>query len=281
MLNLIKADIYRLFHTKSYKVGLVFSALISFLVVAGVAALLAILKGMLEGANVAADGENMNVLAIIFPVLSWLDEGVTIDTVITFVLSIGSLLISTIVTATFVNSEQTSGYIKNIAGQVSSKAMLIFSKVVTIAVVNLSIFVVYSIFSTLAAVIFLSSILKMGNMLPFLGIIGAKFLLFMAIDAIILFLCTLTKSKSFAISIGTIYGIGAVGMVYNMVNTVISMYLKNIKFNLEMFTPDGMDSKLFLSVDSGTIIRSVVVAVIYLIVFTMASCFLMKKRDVK
>ncbi len=273
MLNLIKMDLHRLFHTKSFKVGLLLSAAASFIFIALIAGLLAILQEMLKNPESAE-------AVVFFPAAGWLVNGTSVGEIILTGFGAFSLLVSTILTAIFINSEQSSGYIKNIAGQVSNKGYMIVSKLFTIAVINLAIFAVFSVFSAVSGFVFLSYVIKSVSFLPFIPVLLIKFLLYMAIDAIILFICTLTKSKSFAVAVGVIFGIGITGFVYSALNSLITFITNGTDVKLATFTPDGINSILSINADAGLLIKAVVISVVYIAVFTIASSLVFKKRDV-
>lgn len=274
MFNLIKMDIYRLTRTKSFKTGLIFAVIIPFVAMACLSGLLSIFSEMMK------DPENVAALSA-FPIVSWLSNGVTISEIILTGFGVLSLLISTVLTAIFVNSEQESGYIKNIAGQLPDRGIMIVSKIYAIAVINLVIFVLYTAVSSLSGLLFFQSVLKSGSITPLLITLATKFLLYMAIDTVILFICTLTKSKALSVAIGVIFGIGISGFAFSIINSVLNLVFKTSDINLAIFTPDGMNSLLNINSELDIIVKAIIVAVIYIAGFMLVSSFVMKKRDIK
>lgn len=274
MLNLIKMDIHRLLHMKSFKVALIFSVIIPFVGIAAIAGLLMIFQEMMKSPQDAAALSG-------FPLIGWLVNGVTLPEIILTSFNILSLMISTILTAIFINSEQETGYIKNIAGQLPNKGTMIVSKICTIAVINLVIFVMYTALSSVAGLLFFQSMLKSGPVVPLISNLAIKFLLYIAIDAVILFICTLTKSKALAVAIGAIFGIGISGFVYNILNSILNLIFKTDNINLSFFTPDGMNSFLSLSSEADILIKAIIVAVIYIVFFMIVSSIVIKRRDVR
>lgn len=274
MLNLIKMDIHRLFHTKSFKVAIIFSAILPFVGIAVVSGLLLIFQEMMKSP------ENAQALAA-FPLFGWLTNGVTLPEIVLTGFNVLSLIVSTVLTAIFINSEQETGYIKNIAGQLSNRGTMIVSKICTIAVINLVIFAIYTGISSLACMLFLQFVLKSGSLTPLLTTLAVKFLLYMAIDAIILFICTLTKSKALSVAIGVIFGIGISGFSYSILGNILNLVFKTTNINLSFFTPDGMNSILAINSEADIIIKAIIVAVIYIAGFMIASSIVIKKRDVR
>lgn len=270
MFNLIKMDLNRLFRTTSFAVGLILSAIISFLCIS----ILSFFMGMID--NPEAVSESAGLLMV-----DWKANGIFLTDLIKSSFNILSLLISTSLTAIFVNAEQSSGYIKNIAGQIPNKSMIAVSKFFSIVVINFAIFIVYFAVSALSGLLFFSSMLKAGDFISLLIALAVKFLLYIAVDTIILFVCTLTKSKTLAVAIGVVFGIGISKMIYNMLDTFLNMVFKVSDINLAIFTPDGMNSVVDAGTETDVIIRGIVVAVIYIAIFLIASGAIMKNRDIK
>lgn len=271
MSNLIKADIYRLFNTKSYKIGMIISLVISFLSIAAIA-------GICKAIPLFTDPEAMAFL-LAFPYASW-TEGVSIFTVMATSTNFLSLMVTCMLASTFVNEEQTSGFVKNIAGQVKDKGMLIFSKFIVLAFVALSVILCYMAGSSIAALVFFGGALNFTSAASFFTVILVKFLIFLSVNAIILFLCTLTKSKSLAVAVGVVFGSGATMIIYFVASLVITA-ITSIDITLSKFTPDGLIFGLGMNSEPAALIKALVVALIYAVVFLGLSTLVMKKRDTK
>lgn len=273
MFNLIKMDVYRLFHTRSFKVGLIFSALLPFVAIACLAGFLFLMMELMKSPESAELFTDTSFTG-------WITDGVALSDIILTGFGVFSILVSTVLTSIFINTEQESGYIKNIAGQISSRQKMIVSKLCTIAVINLAIFVIYTVASAVAGLIFFQSTVNSNSIGSLMAILGTKLLLYIAIDAIILFICTLTKSKALSVAIGVIFGIGITGIVYSALSSALGLIWKDANINLANFTPDGMNSLLSINSEIDFLIKAILVAVIYIVVFVIASAFVIKKRDI-
>ena len=111
-------------------------------------------------------------------------------------------------------------------------------------------------------------------------VIGVKYLLFLSIVAIIIFLCTLTKSSSLAIAFGVIFGTGMTTIVY----TAVSFFLETVtKHSIQVasFTPDGFAFKLSILSQPEVLAKGCVLSVIYIAVFLILSAVVMNKRDTR
>ena len=112
-----------------------------------------------------------------------------------------------------------------------------------------------------------------------LAALGLRLMLHLAINAIIIFICTLTKSHSIAMVAGCIFGIGVTKIVYTAAEIFFSML--KIKFPIGDYMPDGVNSQLALDSVGEIYIKAIVVSIAFMAVFTMANYFILRKRDVK
>ena len=108
MLNLIKMDMYRLFRTKSFRIGLIIAFALSFSCVAVLAALSNLIPMLSE-----SSGATMAEL----PFANWRNNVNLFDIILTST-AVLSLLVSAVIASNFISNEQSNGYVKNIAGQI-------------------------------------------------------------------------------------------------------------------------------------------------------------------
>lgn len=269
MTDLIKMDIYRLVHSKSFKVGLLFSIIIPLLVIGAM------------GTVIRLSGTEIDDMSVNIFIKMWIGKGFSLGQVIMIGLESLSLLISTVLTVLFVNEEQSDGFIKNIAVIVPNRGMLVVSKFCGIAVINLSIFLVYTIVSVIAGAVCMSSVLIKGPVLYTIFVWLVKFLLYMAIDSIILCICMLTKSRSLAIGVSVIWGIGVIRIVYSAIGAFINMAIRGLHIDVSLFTPDGVNAILTLKSEPDVLIRGVIISLIYSAVFVLMTSVILNRRDVK
>ena len=83
-------------------------------------------------------------MELVFPIVSWLG-GVDFADVVFAGTNAFALFVSCMVVASFIGAEQSCGYIKNIAGQLSNKGMTIASKFVVTCFVQLMILIIYTL----------------------------------------------------------------------------------------------------------------------------------------
>ena len=271
MLNLIKMDLYRLFKTKSLKTGLIISAMISFVTIA----IIAFLSNLVP--QLSADSQV--TMTEMMPFVNWRNSVSFYDIILTAT-NVLSLMVSAVLASIFINEEQINGYIKNIAGQVKNKGMMIVAKFVALAVMTLFVLIAYTAGATVSGFVFFNKVITYEGLTQFLAVFGTKYVIYLSVNAIILFLCTLTKSKTLSVAVGVIFGSGASIIVYNIISTFIGIVLK-LEVPVASYVPDGLVFGLTMTAPSAEIIKAIAVAVAYIVVFIVASMVVMKKRDTR
>lgn len=290
MLNVIKMDLYRLSRSKSLKVGLIIALIISFAAVALSAALVAIMT-MLQEADPSLN-EGVAEMGMIFPVLAW-TQGVDLAQITLTFSGVFSLGLSVIISAVFVTEEQITGYGKNYLGQLPDKGYSVVSKLVATSVIHMLVFLIYTLVSAGAGALLFSKYITgfaAGNLALTMSL---RFLLYLAVNAIIVFLCLLTKSKSASMIIGVIIGVGASKAAYSGITSALTAIIGRIANKPEFefpavggVIPDGVEEMLInqnflFNPTAGLIVRAIAVSVIYIVVFTLLSVIVVRKRDVK
>ena len=271
MTKLIKMDLYRLFKTKSFKILLLTAISISFVAVALIIGIAKLVPMLPENSQAT--------MASAFPFLSWI-ENVSVFDVIYTSLYVLSFMVVSILTAIFISSERSSGYIKNIAGQINSKSMIVVSKFATLAIATLIIFVSYIVGSFASAQIFIHNSLNYTHFAEFACAVGVKYLLCLAIVAIIIFLCTLTKSSSLAVAFGIIFGTGITSIIYSTVSFFLET-ITNHSISISSYTPDGFAFQLSMTSQPELLLKGCLLAVAYIVSFLFLSAFVMNKKDTR
>ena len=277
MIKLIKMDMRRLFHSKAFIAVLILSAVISFLTLSIILGFSKLLLTMSNLGEYEMSAEEYMVIREVFH-LDWVNQGAEIGELIYTVLDI-SLFFSCILTAIFVIAEYESGYIKNIAGQIPNRGMLAISKLCPIAVYNFCIIVIFCLAASFAGLIFVPQVLS-GNIPLLMEVLLTKFLLYIAVDTIILFVCVTSKNKAFSIGVSVVSGLGVTGTLYDALSFILSKVFGGIDISISKFIPDGINEQISLASNTSTIVQALVVAVVYIGVFSYLSNMAMKKLDV-
>lgn len=273
MLNLIKMDLYRFFHSKVFKGGIIATAIIAFLGMLLNLAILEIMKLAIQD-----DPSGTESMAFIFPIISWLG-GVDFADIVFVGTCTLSLLVSCMMVASFIGAEQSCGYVKNIAGQLKSRGMTVISKFIVTCFIQLLVLLIYTIICSLCAVSFFNQYIESYSIGILVEGLLLRFLLYCAIDAVVVFFCTLTKRHTIAMVVGAILGIGVTNLAYLAINSLLSMI--KITVNVSNFMPDGINGLINVANLGTIVVKAIVVSVVFIAGFLIGAVMLFKKRDVK
>lgn len=273
MWNLIKMDLYRLFTGKIMKVG----AIMAFLVSVGY---MLMSLGLVELCKFvsANDAEAAMGFALIIPQAEWA-FGINFADIVLNGTAAFSLFIGCMITANFIGSEQSCGYTKNFAGQLPNKGYMAISKFIVTSIAQFVVLFIYSVVSAVFAEILFGKYINGYNISALVGALGLRLILYFAINAIIVFVCTLTKSHAIAMVVGCIFGIGVTKFAYMAISVVLGAL--KIDFPISDYMPDGINSQLSVDTVGELIIKAIVVSLVFITVFLGANYFLQRKRDVK
>ena len=273
MWNLIKMDFYRLFTGKTMKVG----AIAAFLISAGY---MLMSFGIVELCKYVTgnDPDAAMGLAIIIPQAGWI-YGIDFADIVFGGTAAFSLFVGCMISANFIGSEQSCGYTKNFAGQLTDKGYMAISKFVVTSIAQLVILFIYTAVSSAFAEILFGKYISGYNISDLIRALCLKLLLYFAINAIIVFLCTLTKSHSIAMVAGSIFGIGVTQFAYSAIEVVL-VTLK-IDLPISSYMPDGLNNQLSISTAGSLTVNAIVVSIVFIAVFLGANYFVQRKRDVR
>lgn len=273
MFNLIKMDFYRLFRSKVIKVGLIAAAIIAFVGMLLNFGVLELIKITMKDDPASAES-----IGFLFPIVTWIVHVDFADVVLTGTNAF-SLFVSCMMVASFIGAEQSCGYVKNVAGQLSNRGMTIVSKYVVTCAIQLFVLIVYIIVSSICAGLFFTSYIKAYSIGKLIAGLALRYLLFCAMNAVLVFVCTLTKSHAVAMVVGAIFGIGVMGLVYKLASALLGMV--KIVVDIEKFMPDGINGLISVASVGDVALKAVIVSVIFIAVFLFGAVLLFKKRDVK
>lgn len=290
MLNLIKMDLYRMFHSLSTWIVLLFTAGAALFCVSMVNIDIesmeedpAYLEEMFDEAPAAESvPEDLQIGLYSVTDPNWVNGDIDAGELVGTQIQSGILaLLCIIFTAVFVNAEQRNGYVKNIAGQLSNRGILILSKLAACAVQVLFIMAVFILSTLLSGEIFWHGRIVAGSFSDLLACLGTQYLLNMGFCALILLLCTLTRSSAFGMTAGILMVLGVLFSVYALISRGISSILPGKDFNLSLYMLEGNIQMAGIGAPAGTMLRAVAVGLVFLIVSAAAAMTVMQKRDVR
>ena len=290
MLNLIKMDLCRMFHSLSTWLILLFTVGAAFFCVAMVNI---DLEAMEEDPSYAqemfdetapaessAEDLQIGLYAVTDP--AWVNGDINTGELISTQMQSGILtLLCVIFTAVFVNAEQKNGYIKNIAGQLRNRGFLAVSKLAASALQVFLIMAVFTLSTVLAGQIFWGGRLAAGSAADLLSFLGAQYLLNLGFCALILLLSILTKSSAFSMTAGIIMVLGVLYSVYALISRAVNELLPVNDFNLSLYMLEANIQMTGIGASSDTMQRAVIVGAAFLAVSVISAMAIMKKRDIR
>ena len=111
-----------------------------------------------------------------------------------------------------------------------------------------------------------------------------KYLLTLAMGAIVLFITTGLYSNVFAIVLSVLFCVGALSLLYMGIDQIISL-LKIKNFSISNYVPDMLYQNISVDAmnkpESAIALTSVIVAVVFTALFVAGAVVLFNKRDVK
>lgn len=241
MFNLIKMDLHRLFRTRSFYMifGIIsmFCVLMFFAIDAG---------GMMEVSN-----QLLDLVAMFFG-----------NSIIPMLLSIGVCI--------FVCSDYSSGYIKNIASGVKTKANIALSKFVTWTIATIIYFILLILLIYVLGSVFIGNII-IGDMSALIQYVGMSLYLHIVVVAFAILATCFLRNSAASITL-TVVATQFVGVLYVVLNKFLNINLipYSVLSNVSGFPVEYSDAwnKLLIS---GSI---------FLVIYIVSACIIMNKKDI-
>lgn len=273
MWNLIKMEFYRLFTSKIMKIAILVACLVCAGYIFAIFGLFWLVDFALE-----TDPEVAAELYGLLPQAAWI-EGVNFAEIVFGASGVFALFVGCIVTSNFIGSEQACGYTKNFAGQIPDKGYIAVSKFVVTSLSQILILVIYTAVSSLLAVTVLGKYINGYDWGILFAALGLRLLLHLAINAIIIFICTLTKSHAISMVFGCVFGLGLMTIAYSIIQMIFGAL--KVNFPIGDYLPDGINNQLALGNVEELVIKAVVVSLVCMAIFVVSNYILIRKRDVR
>lgn len=280
MINLIRMDLHRLVHSVSF-----------WIMIAVVIVLAVFSTGMMkydldlmakEGGSDLRLEENMQTFGIVVETnYEWLDGNIGFDELVNVNLASSLvLLLPVIFIPLFVNGEQKSGFIKNIAGQLPNRGMLVLSKLFMAAVQVFVILAVYSLSVAIAGRFYFGGRFVTGSIMDFWFIFALHYLLHFSFGAVVLMLTILLKSSAFSMVFGILCCCGISVIVYNLINIAVHFINRNSTFDISKYMIETNLRSVKIGLGQSDLIRIFLIGFGFLAVSVVISVVTMQKRDI-
>lgn len=273
MLKLIKMDFYRLFSSKALRAGVIASAILSAGYIFASLGIIGFAKLFLKSDPAAA--EQMGQL---LSQLAWMN-GVNLSTIAFGATSILALFVGCMVSASFIGSEQACGYTKNFAGQLSNKGYMAISKFITTSAVQVIILTIYTVVAAVLGRLVFAKYITGFDVKHLLWALALRLLLHIAMNTIVIFVCSLTKSHAVGMVAGCIFGLGVTNVAYGGIDILLGVM--KIKLSISDYMPDSINLSLGLDTVQRYTGKGIAVALICITVFLLANYYTVRRRDVR
>lgn len=279
MLNLIKMDLHRLSRSISTYIMIFFAAGLAFFTIYMTNHELNIVKenppAVTETSDADSDENTFGIVVDTNPM--WVSGDIDFSEMLGVQLrSDMALILVSIFVTLFVAAERKNGFIKNIAGQFRNRSIMVASKLVAVAVQVLILFATFVLFILISSFIFWGDRLVLTSVSELLQLAGIQYLLHFAFACLITFLCLLSNSSAFSMTIGILLCSSLGTLVYNLIDRVVSHSFRIEKYMLEVNI-----SSVGAGVTSDIAARAIIVSISYILVTMILSMLIVQKRDIK
>lgn len=281
MLNMIKMDLYRMFRTKSlYVIWIVLAAIL--LITTSLCKtdyeLLTEKDAMKQEQVTEPTVDNINVgMMVTLPTEP--GEKVTVFDIF-FANSQGKFyaLFLVIFAVLFSTADISSGYIKNIGGQVGNRGSLIFSRSIALSVFTVLTMTGAFLFQAAANCIVFGE-LEWGNTKVILSYFVAELALHYALVLICMAIAIILKNNVISMVIAVCLSMNVMTIVYGVVNSAIQKIgIQN--FQIYKYTITGKLSLLPMNPSGNECLAAFGVAMVFIVIMISVSSVVFQKRDI-
>ena len=281
MLNIIKMDLYRMFKTKSmYVIWIVLAAIL--LITTSLCKtdyeLLNEKDAMKQEQVTEPTVDNINVgMMVTLPTEP--GEKVTVFDIF-FANSQGKFyaLFLVIFAVLFSTADISSGYIKNIGGQVGNRGSLIFSRSIALSVFSVLTMTGAFLFQAAANCIVFGE-LEWGNTKAILSYFVAELALHYALVLICMAIAIILKNNVISMVIAVCLTMNVMTIVYGVVNSVIQKIgIQN--FQIYKYTITGKLSLLPMNPSGNECLAAFGVAIVFIVMMISVRSVVFQKRDI-
>lgn len=279
MLKLIKMDLYRMFHTKAfYVVWFFLAATIAFSTVMTKEDYKYMQEEAAKGQLETVSEGNLTVgLNVTIPTKP--GEKVTVsDQIFANMQSKFVALFLVIFTVLFSTADITSGYIKNIGGQVKERGNLILSKAVALLIyTGLTLFFYLGIQAICQYAVFGAS--KWGDMEMFWRYFGTEAALHYGLVLVCMAMAIILRSNMLSMTLSVCLCVNVLTIVYSAVDKVLQdMGVKD--FSVIEHTISGKISLLSMTPKASDCVNALGIAGIFGILAVLLTILVFRRRDI-
>mgnify|MGYP005841232993 FL=1 len=283
MLNMIRMELYRMFKTKSmYVIWLVLA--VGILFTTGLSAdemktyTMEEKQEMYEYATGQRESETVNLgMDVTVPTKPG-------DTVSVFDLFYGNIkgkflaLFMVIFAVLYSTADMTSGFVKNIAGQVRDRRRLVFAKGVSLFVYTVLTMLIFTGIQTVSNALFFDEFV-FGPVKEFLQYAGIQTLLHFAFLMIVMCIAIVLRNNVISMMLSVCLCMNVLVIFYSFLDNLIAKaHIKN--FHVLEYTVTGNISFLETNVTAKMAVTALAVSIAFIIVMIEVCSTVFKKKDI-
>lgn len=284
MFNCIKMDLYRMFRMKSfYVIGIILAAATFFTTSMSVLDYNMMKEEAGQNSQVyeqetSSDEEPVNLgMDVTIPTRP--GEMVTVyDQVYANLHGKFIALFMVIFAVLFSASDLSSGYIKNIGGQMKNRGNLILSKAVALFIYTVLTMLFYLCIQTVAQAVCFHE-LQLGSLRDLAVYSAIQILLHYVLLLICMAITIITRSKVFSMAFAVLFCMNVMVILYSTVDKILARF--GIEdFNMLQYTVTGRMALLEMAPSAGGCVKAVTVAVVFGLAVLALSSQIFRKRDI-
>lgn len=284
MFNCIKMDLYRMFRMKSfYVIGIILAAATFFTTSMSVLDYNMMKEEAGQNSQVyeqetSSDEEPVNLgMDVTIPTRP--GEMVTVyDQVYANLHGKFIALFMVIFAVLFSASDLSSGYIKNIGGQMKNRGNLILSKAVALFIYTVLTMLFYLCIQTVAQAVCFHE-LQLGSLRDLAVYSAIQILLHYVLLLICMAITIITRSKVFSMAFAVLFCMNVMVILYSTVDKILARF--GIEdFNMLQYTVTGRMALLEMAPSVGGCVKALTVAVVFGLAVLALSSQIFRKRDI-
>lgn len=284
MFNCIKMDLYRMFRMKSfYVIGIIPAAATFFTTSMSVLDYNMMKEEAGQNSQVyeqetSSDEEPVNLgMDVTIPTRP--GEMVTVyDQVYANLHGKFIALFMVIFAVLFSASDLSSGYIKNIGGQMKNRGNLILSKAVALFIYTVLTMLFYLCIQTVAQAVCFHE-LQLGSLRDLAVYSAIQILLHYVLLLICMAITIITRSKVFSMAFAVLFCMNVMVILYSTVDKILARF--GIEdFNMLQYTVTGRMALLEMAPSAGGCVKALTVAVVFGLAVLALSSQIFRKRDI-
>lgn len=181
----------------------------------------------------------------------------------------------------FVNGEQKNGYIKNIAGQLNNRGMLVLSKLTAVAVQVLIIFAVFIFSAAVMGKICWGDKLVFESVSDFAKVFGIHYLLHFSFASLVTALTILVRGSGLGMTFGILCSTGITSLLYAFADILLHKCGVSEEFTISSYFIENCITVVSPDLSGGDLTRVIAVGAVFLAVSALTAMTVMQKRDIR